>query len=278
MADRAPSPEPRRLNGHMPDPEPRQRIILVHGFTQTASSWETFAGCSRDRLPNASVRRRGSARARERRASSTPTCGRAPTSSCATAVGRRTSATRWADEWRCTPRSPIRSSSSGWSSIGATAGIDDDDERRGPPRGPTRRWRRGSKRSASRHSSTTGWPIRCSRGSRRRRHRVPTASATPRRAWPRASARPVRARRSRCGSGSATLDVPTLMLAGEHDAKFSELGRRLARHDSRRPRSSRSTGAGHSVHLERPAATADVIADWLSRQEPRIRPIEARRP
>ncbi len=37
----------RRLNGYMSEPTPH-RIILAHGFTQTAASWETFAGLLAD--------------------------------------------------------------------------------------------------------------------------------------------------------------------------------------------------------------------------------------
>lgn len=56
---------------------------------------------------------------------------------------------------------------------------------------------------------------------------------------------------------------PTLVLAGEHDAKFADLGRRLA--------DSLGDGtlgiiadAGHSVHLEQPDATCVAIANWLT--------------
>lgn len=56
--------------------------------------------------------------------------------------------------------------------------------------------------------------------------------------------------------------VPVLVLAGEHDAKFTEIGRRMA---ERLPRATFSTvgGAGHAAHAEQPAATATLIADWL---------------
>lgn len=59
-----------------------------------------------------------------------------------------------------------------------------------------------------------------------------------------------------------TIGAPTLVLAGEHDAKFRALGERLA---SGIPDSTFRVigGAGHSVHLERPDAAADAIATWL---------------
>ncbi len=56
---------------------------------------------------------------------------------------------------------------------------------------------------------------------------------------------------------------PTLVLVGEHDAKFRALGDRLV--DGIADASMAVIhGAGHSVHLEQPAATVDAIAGWLS--------------
>ena len=60
------------------------------------------------------------------------------------------------------------------------------------------------------------------------------------------------------------ITMPTLVLAGELDDKFTAVGRRIT------AAISSSTfmvvaGAGHSVHLERPEATADIIAGWLHR-------------
>lgn len=55
---------------------------------------------------------------------------------------------------------------------------------------------------------------------------------------------------------------PTLVLAGEHDAKFVALGRRLA--DGLGIGALEIiAGAGHSVHLEQPDATCEAIAAWL---------------
>jgi 2-succinyl-6-hydroxy-2,4-cyclohexadiene-1-carboxylate synthase len=58
------------------------------------------------------------------------------------------------------------------------------------------------------------------------------------------------------------ISVPVLVVTGERDTKFTELGRRLAR---------RIDGAflvvvpdaGHTVHLERPEALADALSAWL---------------
>jgi 2-succinyl-6-hydroxy-2,4-cyclohexadiene-1-carboxylate synthase len=59
------------------------------------------------------------------------------------------------------------------------------------------------------------------------------------------------------------IDVPALVLAGEHDHKFAELGRRLA---DGLPQATFEVvaDAGHSVHLEQPQATSRTIAGWLS--------------
>jgi len=54
---------------------------------------------------------------------------------------------------------------------------------------------------------------------------------------------------------------PTLVLAGEHDAKFRALGQRLA---AGIPDASFVVvaGAGHTTHLERPEATVDAVLEW----------------
>ena len=58
------------------------------------------------------------------------------------------------------------------------------------------------------------------------------------------------------------IHCPVLVLVGEHDAKFSELGHRLA---TGLPHATLTViaDAGHSVHLEQPVATAETIATWL---------------
>ena len=60
------------------------------------------------------------------------------------------------------------------------------------------------------------------------------------------------------------IECPVLVLVGEHDAKFTGLGRRLV---EGLPRAELVVvpGAGHSVHLEQPDATVDAIAAWLDR-------------
>ena len=55
---------------------------------------------------------------------------------------------------------------------------------------------------------------------------------------------------------------PVLVLAGAHDAKFRVLGERLA---AGLPHATFHViaGAGHTVHLEQPTATADAVAGWF---------------
>ncbi|MDX2380173.1 MAG: alpha/beta fold hydrolase [Acidimicrobiia bacterium] len=59
-----------------------------------------------------------------------------------------------------------------------------------------------------------------------------------------------------------SIAVPTLILAGEHDAKFRTLGHRLT---SSIPDSTLLVipDAGHTTHLEQPRTTTDAIASWL---------------
>ncbi len=60
------------------------------------------------------------------------------------------------------------------------------------------------------------------------------------------------------------LAMPVLVVTGEHDAKFTELGRRLV--DAIGPNSSRVVvaGTGHAPHLERPGEVAAAVRAHLS--------------
>ncbi len=59
------------------------------------------------------------------------------------------------------------------------------------------------------------------------------------------------------------IQCPVLVLVGEHDSKFTDLGRRLV---DGLPQGELVVvpGAGHSVHLEQPDATVDAIVTWLA--------------
>lgn len=60
------------------------------------------------------------------------------------------------------------------------------------------------------------------------------------------------------------LDMPVLVVAGEQDAKFSELGRRLQSSIGSNARFATVPGAGHAAHLEQPDAFLDVLRPWLA--------------
>jgi 2-succinyl-6-hydroxy-2,4-cyclohexadiene-1-carboxylate synthase len=57
------------------------------------------------------------------------------------------------------------------------------------------------------------------------------------------------------------INIPVLIMAGERDDKFQAIGKRLA---DGLPRSTFEIihDAGHSVHLEEPTVTARVLSDW----------------
>ena len=61
----------------------------------------------------------------------------------------------------------------------------------------------------------------------------------------------------------AGVQIPVLVLAGERDAKFTEIGQRMA---GAIPNATFATipDAGHAAHAEQPAATAALVSDWLT--------------
>jgi 2-succinyl-6-hydroxy-2,4-cyclohexadiene-1-carboxylate synthase len=58
------------------------------------------------------------------------------------------------------------------------------------------------------------------------------------------------------------IEVPTLILAGELDTKFSDIGRRMS---DRIPHATFETvpGVGHAAHVEAPDPVAEIVAAWL---------------
>ena len=101
----------------------------------------------------------------------------------------------------------------------------------------------------------------------RRRSPTPTsttAAATPSPGWRRACAWPARAPRSRCGTACRRSPMPVLLVAGARDAKFVAAAERMA---ALVPDATLAIveGAGHTVHLEQPAAFVDVLRGWLRR-------------
>jgi 2-succinyl-6-hydroxy-2,4-cyclohexadiene-1-carboxylate synthase len=63
------------------------------------------------------------------------------------------------------------------------------------------------------------------------------------------------------------VETPTLVVTGAQDTKFTELGRRLV---ATMPNARRITvpDAGHAVHLEHPDTIAHIIVEWLTEIEP----------
>ena len=65
------------------------------------------------------------------------------------------------------------------------------------------------------------------------------------------------------------INVPTLVLTGERDEKFTAIGRRLIE-EIPGASSALVEGAGHSLHLEKPANAARLVVDWLASIDPVI--------
>ncbi len=248
----------------------RNRIVLAHGFTQTARSWETLAGLLGARLPDAelvAVDLPGHGSADGVRADLWESAdhlvhhgGRA--TYVGYSMGGRVALHAALAHPEFVERLVL---------IGATAGIDDATERLA---------RRTSDEALAEHIEEVGvetfvdeWlanplfagltPASAQRADRLRNTSSGLASSlrltgtgTQESLWDRLP----------------SLDVPTLLLAGADDAKFGELGARL-RDTIPGARFEQVGGAGHSVHLERPESTADLIAEWLhSLTNPGARP------
>ena len=60
------------------------------------------------------------------------------------------------------------------------------------------------------------------------------------------------------------LAPPVLLVAGEHDAKFAGIAREMAAAIGPSAEVALVPGAGHAVHLERPAATAALVEEFLA--------------
>jgi 2-succinyl-6-hydroxy-2,4-cyclohexadiene-1-carboxylate synthase len=61
----------------------------------------------------------------------------------------------------------------------------------------------------------------------------------------------------------STLRPPVLLVAGERDAKFAGIAREMAAAIGEAAQVELVPGAGHAVHLERPAATAALVEGFL---------------
>lgn len=61
------------------------------------------------------------------------------------------------------------------------------------------------------------------------------------------------------------LHMPVLALAGEHDAKFTALAQRMAERIGPTASAVQVPGAGHAAHLEDPAGFLAILRPWLAR-------------
>jgi 2-succinyl-6-hydroxy-2,4-cyclohexadiene-1-carboxylate synthase len=62
------------------------------------------------------------------------------------------------------------------------------------------------------------------------------------------------------------LTMPVLVLAGEHDAKFTDIGHRMVESIGRNATFAAVPNAGHAAHLEQPSGFLAVLRIWLGRQ------------
>lgn len=242
-------------------PEPFARVVLAHGFTQTARSWAPFEQLLAERVPGVEtvpVDLPGHGDSRADPALDLPGSAAhlVDTGGTAVYVGYSMGG-RVALHGALASPDRVRA----LVLIGATAGIDDDAERAERQAADEqladrieqigveaflREWLRNPLFAGlSADAADVGDRLRNTAAGLAASLRN-TGTGTQEPLW------------SRLGE----IRVPVLVLAGEHDAKFRELGGRLA---AAIPEATFVVvpGAGHTVHLEQPVATADIVADWL---------------
>jgi 2-succinyl-6-hydroxy-2,4-cyclohexadiene-1-carboxylate synthase len=237
-----------------------RRIVLAHGFTQTARSWDAVATLIDERVIDAdivAVDMPGHGSAADVSADLWQSAERltqlgGPATYVGYSMGGRVALHAALSHPNVVDRLVL---------IGATAGIDDADER-------TER-RRADELLAERieaiglEAFIDEWlatplfarlgPSNDQRADRLRNTTAGLASSL----------------RS-TGTGTQTplwdrlgaIEAPVLVLVGQEDTKFHALGERLV---SLIPRAELAVipGAGHSVHLEAPVQTVDVMVRWL---------------
>ncbi len=241
------------------------RFVLAHGFTQTARSWASFERLLRRRLPG-----------RETLAVDLPGHGDAtpPADSDLWASAERLCDAGGAGTYvgySMGGRTCLHAALSHPDTverlvlIGATAGLEDPDERAA---------RRHADDRLADHIEAVGVATFIDEWLANPMFAGLTEATALRadrlRNTPRGLAASLRA----TGTGTqqplwgrlGEITCPTLVLVGEHDAKFTELGQRLV---AGIPAAELVVvpGAGHSVHLEQPDATADAITAWIATSE-----------
>ncbi len=238
------------------------RLVLAHGFTQTSGSWATIAPMLRDAIDGveiAAVDLPGHGAAAAVR---TDLWGSADhlveRGGSATYVGYSMGGRVCLHAALAHPAAVER-----LVLIGATAGIDDADERSARRAADERLARRiedvGVERFVDEWLDNPLFadltPATAMRADRLHNTSVGLASSlrlagtgTQEPLWDRL----------------ASIRAPVLVLVGERDSKFQVLGERLA---AGLPDAELAViaDAGHSVHLEQPARTAGAITTWLTR-------------
>ncbi len=242
-----------------------RRFVLAHGFTQTARSWETFERLLQSRLSGS-----------ETLPLDLPGHGDAPPPPDADlwasadrlvaaggtgtyvgySMGGRVSLHATLAHPEAVQRLVL---------IGATAGIGDPEERAAR--------RRADDRLAD-HIETVGVPAFIDEWLTNPLFTGLTEATSMRTDRVRNTSAGLAASLRATGTGTQTplwdrlheIVCPVLVLAGERDAKFTELGHRLV---AGIPDAELVVvpGAGHSVHLEQPDATADAVTTWLEHHE-----------
>lgn len=237
-----------------------RRLVFAHGFTQTARSWTPLARLLAERLPGI-----------ETLAVDLPGHGDAPGRADANlwasarglvAAGRAATYVGYSMGGRVALHAalaaPLRVRA--LVLIGATAGIDDLAERRARRRADDRLADRIERIGVA--AFLDEWlanPLfagldESAAGRDDRLRNTATGLAASLRATGTGTQIPLW---DRLGD----ITVPVLVIVGADDAKFTALGERLV---GGLPDAELAVvpGAGHSVHLEAPAATADAIAGW----------------
>ena len=239
-----------------------QRFVLAHGFTQSARSWSTFQRLLESRLPGATtiaVDLPGHGDAEppadlDLWASADLLADRGgPGVYVGYSMGGRVALHTALSRPAAVERLVL---------IGATAGIDDPDERAA---------RRAADERLAEHIEAVGVPTFIDEWLANPLFAGLTEATALRADRLRNTSAGLAASLRATGTGTQTplwdrldeIECPVLLLVGEHDAKFTDLGRRLV---EGLPCAELVVvpGAGHSVHLEQPDATVDAIAAWLS--------------
>jgi 2-succinyl-6-hydroxy-2,4-cyclohexadiene-1-carboxylate synthase len=241
---------------------PSTRIVLAHGFTQTARSWSVFTQVLGERLAGVDTT-----------AVDLPGHGDAPPPADAdlwasagrlVEIGGTATYVGYSMGGRVALHAALAAPARvrGLVLIGATAGIDDEEERRA---------RRSADERLADHIEQVGVAAFIDEWLANPLFAGLTEATAMRADRLRNTSAGLAASLRATGTGSQTplwdrlgeIRVPVLILAGHDDAKFTALGERMA------AALDDSTlevvdGAGHSVHLEQPEATADAVARWWS--------------